>query len=78
MTSNTGIHTSSGNQVRLLKMKISNVRVKDKIGKTKAQNDNEKSLCKRKIKKSAEGKLVTDGLLKAKSFFALASFESND
>lgn len=34
----------------MLKVKISNVRVKDKIRKAKAQN-NEKSLCKRKIKK---------------------------
>lgn len=50
LTSNTGIHTSSGNQARLLKMKISNVTLKDKIRKAKAQNYNKKSFCKNKIK----------------------------
>lgn len=51
MTSSTGTHTSSGNKARLLKMKLSNVTVKEEKRKAKAQNDNEKSLCERKIKK---------------------------
>lgn len=55
MTSNTGIHTGSGNKARWLKPKIISVTIKNLIRNVKAQNEYKKSLCKRKIKKVLKG-----------------------